>query len=76
MNGMQGVRARGGERRKGNKARTWAGVFWVSFKSFYEFFLQGKEETLSRLLFLFQLSSRGFYGGRLVRFAAFYDDWC
>lgn len=51
------------------------GLAFFFFKSFYELFLQGKEETLSHLLlFLFQLSSRGFYGGRLVRFAAFYDD--
>lgn len=38
--------------------------------------MQGKEETFSRFLFLFQLSSWGFYGGSLVRFVAFYDDWC
>lgn len=50
MNGMRGVQAKGGERRKGNEAPPPGLVFLK--KSFYELFvfcfflfLQGKEET-------------------------------
>lgn len=74
--GSSEFRPRGGERRKGNKAPAWAFFFFFFLGGglFYELFLQGKEKTLSRLLFLFQLSLRDFYGGRSVRFAAFYGD--
>lgn len=48
-------------------------ALFFSPQTFYELFLQGKKETLCRL-FLFQLSLQAFYGGHLVRFAAFYGD--
>lgn len=66
--GFQEFGARGGERRKGNKAPAWAGIFF--FKSFYELF------------FLFSFLTRerrnpclgGVFMVTLVRFGAFYDD--
>lgn len=46
--GFEEFGARGGERRKGNKAPAWAGVFLKNrFMSFFAFFNKGKKKLLS-----------------------------
>lgn len=64
------------EARGAKVTKPWPGLtFFFFFKSFYELFLQRKEETLSPLSFPFSTFFAGFFdGGCLVRSAAFYDD--
>lgn len=69
--GFEEFGARGGERRKGNKAPAWAGIFLK--KSFYELFFPS-----AFFLFLTRERRNPYVGGvfmvTLVRFGAFYDD--
>lgn len=75
MNGIRGVQARGGERRKGNKAPAWVGFFF--FNRFMSSFYKGKKKySLASFFFFFNYLHRVFMVDAWSGFDAFYDDRC